>query len=68
MLYVNDPEKCAKFWSEQVGFIVKEEGEGRQRLLDKGVIVGEVVDMGNAEICNFADLEGHYFAFKSVKA
>lgn len=28
MLYVNDPEKCTKFWSEQVGFIVKEEGEG----------------------------------------
>ena len=27
MLYVNDPEKCAKFWSEQVGFIVKEEGD-----------------------------------------
>ncbi|WP_269323237.1 hypothetical protein [Lactobacillus delbrueckii] len=27
MLYVNDPEKCAKFCSEQVGFIVKEEGE-----------------------------------------
>lgn len=45
MLYVNDPEKCAKFWSEQVGF-----------------------DMGNAETCNFADPEGHYFAFKSVKA
>ncbi|MFR0540884.1 hypothetical protein [Lactobacillus delbrueckii] len=28
MLYVNDPEKCATFWSEQVGFIVKEAGEG----------------------------------------
>lgn len=27
MLYVNDLEKCVKFWSEQVGFIVKEEGE-----------------------------------------
>lgn len=119
MLYVHDPEKCAKFWSEQVGFIVKEEGEGpdqsktyllvacenaeyslrlfdreviaeyspeldlatpsllfscedvketRQKLLDKGVTVGEVVDMGSAETCNFADPEGHFFAFKSVKA
>lgn len=112
MLYVNDPEKCAKFWSEEVGFIVKEEGKGpeesktyllaaiknaesslrlfdreviakyspesllfscddvkkaRQKLLDKGVTVGEVVDMGSAETCNFADPEGHYFAFKSMK-
>lgn len=119
MLYVNDPEKCAKFWTEQVGFTLKEAGEGpdqsktyllaasenaesslrlfdreviakyspeldlaipsllfscedvkkaRQKLLDKGVTVGEVVDMGSAETCNFADPEGHYFAFKSVKA
>lgn len=118
MLYVNDPEKCAKFWTEQVGFTLKEEGEGpdqsktyllaasenaesslrlfnreviakyspeldlatpsllfscedvkatRQKLLDKGVTVGEVVDMGSVETCNFADPEGHYFAFKSVK-
>ncbi|WP_274606242.1 hypothetical protein [Lactobacillus delbrueckii] len=36
MLYVNDPEKCAKFWSEQVGFIVKEEGEGPPKAAGQG--------------------------------
>lgn len=112
MLYVSDPEKCAKFWTDQVGFALKEEGEGpdqsktyllaasdnadaslrlfdreviakyspeldlatpsllfscedvketRQKLLDKGVTIGDVVDMGSAETCNFADPEGHYF-------
>lgn len=46
----------------------KKKAKARQKLLDKGVTVGEVVDMGSAETCNFADPEGHYFAFKSVKA
>ncbi|GHV97177.1 bleomycin resistance protein [Lactobacillus nasalidis] len=119
MLYVKDPEKCAKFWTDQVGFALKEEGMGpdqtksyllapndkadaslrlfdkeaiakyspevdlatpsllfscadvksvRQQLLDKGVTVAEVVEMGDMETCNFADPEGHYFAFKSHKA
>jgi hypothetical protein len=36
MLYVNNPEKCAKFWSEQVGFIVKEEGEGPPKVAGQG--------------------------------
>lgn len=46
----------------------KKKAKARQKLLGKGVIVGEVVDMGSAETCNFADPEGRYFAFKSVKA
>lgn len=38
----------------------------RDHLASQGVQVGEVMTMGEVETCNFADPEGHYFAFKKA--
>lgn len=39
----------------------------RERLLERSLHVGEIVDMGPFKVTNFSDFEGNYFAVKEVK-
>lgn len=39
----------------------------RNRLIAKGVTVGEIVEMGSRTF-NFADVEGNYFAVEEIKS
>lgn len=39
----------------------------RNRLINNGVSVGEVVEMGDSITFNFSDIEGNYFAVQEIK-
>ena len=39
----------------------------RENLTRLGVVVGDIVQIGNVLTCNFCDPEGHYFAFSESK-
>lgn len=117
VVYVNDIEKAAKFWKDQVGFELVERQENLglvsylvapkkdsqvqivlqdkaqvaelspeldlgtpsflmesadldatyQFMLDRGVLVMPIVDLGLMRVFNFSDLEENYFAIREVK-
>lgn len=39
----------------------------RNRLINNGVNVGEVMEMGDSKTFNFSDIEGNYFAVQEIK-
>lgn len=39
----------------------------RNRLINNGVNVGEVMEMGDSLTFNFSDIEGNYFAVQEIK-
>lgn len=39
----------------------------RNRLIEKGVNVGEVMEMGDSITFNFPDIEGNYFAVQEIR-
>lgn len=41
--------------------------EMRNSLINKGVNVGEIMEMGDSLTFNFSDIEGNYFAVQEVK-
>ncbi len=41
--------------------------ETRTNLQNKGVNVGEIIEMQNQKTFNFSDIEGNYFAIREVK-
>lgn len=41
--------------------------EMRNRLINNGVNVGEVMEMGDSLTFNFSDIEGNYFAIQEIK-
>ncbi|KAB7672245.1 VOC family protein [Bacillus sp. B1-b2] len=117
MIYVNDQDKAAEFWTKQLNFVVKsDEDNGHMRWIEiapteqaettlilhnkkliaemqpelnlgtpslmfvsdnveelyeklttNGITVGEMVEMGNEKIFNFADYEQNYFAVMEIK-
>lgn len=40
--------------------------EMRDSLIEKGVTVGEIVEMPNQKTFNFVDIEGNYFAVREI--